>query len=133
MIGLRMAEVRRLELGLVGCNHTMKKSKFKLATRGVLSFCPPLLKHPSEPKNFLFLVTPSFSLRVAIENKKNDKRDTMGSAAYQNPSITVNSNIGNVIDSYKNVWNNCEISVPDEKRQILEWLSPLAPRERHRR
>ena len=35
-------------------------------------------------------------------------------------------------DSYKNVWNNCEISVSDEKRQILEWLSPLAPWERHR-
>ena len=56
----------------------------------------------------------------------------MGSTTYQNPSITVNSNVGNVIDSYKNVWNNCEILVSDEKRQILEWLSPLAPRERHR-
>ena len=30
-----------------------------------------------------------------------------------------------------NVWNNCEISVSDEKRQILEWLSPMEPRERH--
>ena len=32
-------------------------------------------------------------------------------------------------NSNNNVWNNCEIS--DEKRQILEWLSPMVPRERH--
>jgi len=55
----------------------------------------------------------------------------MGSAAYQKPTITINQNVGNVTDSYKNVWNNYEISVSDEKRQILEWLSPMAPRERH--
>jgi len=55
----------------------------------------------------------------------------MGSAAYQKPAVTINQNVGNVTDSYKNVWNNCEISVSDEKRQILEWLSPMAPRERH--
>ena len=55
----------------------------------------------------------------------------MGSATYQNPAITINQNVGNVTDSYKNVWNNCEISMSDEKRQIMEWLSPLAPRERH--
>jgi len=29
------------------------------------------------------------------------------------------------------VWNYCNISVADEKRAILEWLSPLEPRERH--
>ena len=56
----------------------------------------------------------------------------MGSAAYRNPTINISQNVGNVTDSYKNVWNNCEISVSDEKRQILEWLSPMAPRERHR-
>jgi len=55
----------------------------------------------------------------------------MGSAAYQKPSITINRNVGNVTDSYKNVWNNCDLSLPDEKRQILEWLSPMAPRGRH--
>ena len=55
----------------------------------------------------------------------------MGSAAYQNPTVNINKNVGNVTDSYNNVWNNCEISVSDEKRQILEWLSPMAPRERH--
>ena len=55
----------------------------------------------------------------------------MGSTAYQSPAVNIN-NVGNVTDSYKNVWNNFEISVSDEKRQILEWLSPMAPRERHR-
>ena len=55
----------------------------------------------------------------------------MGSAAYQKPAIHINQNVGNVTDSYKNVWNNCEILISDEKRQILEWLSPTTPRERH--
>jgi len=55
----------------------------------------------------------------------------MGSAASRIPAITINRNVGNVTDSYQNVWNNCEISVSDEKRQILEWLSPMTPRERH--
>ena len=43
----------------------------------------------------------------------------------------MNKNVGNVTDSYNNVWNNCDILASDEKRQILEWLSPMAPRERH--
>jgi len=50
----------------------------------------------------------------------------------QNPAISITSNTGNVSNSYNNVWNNCDISVADEKRAILEWLSPLEPRERHR-
>lgn len=49
----------------------------------------------------------------------------------QNPVISINSNCGNVTYSYKNMWNNCNISVADEKRTIMEWLSPLEPRERH--
>ena len=52
-----------------------------------------------------------------------------GSAAYRKPPITINQNVGNVADSYNNVWNNCQIS--NEKREILEWLSPMTPRERH--
>ena len=56
----------------------------------------------------------------------------MSSTAYRNSTIIINTNVGNATDSYKNIWNNCEISVSDERRQILEWLSPLAPRERHR-
>jgi len=55
----------------------------------------------------------------------------MNSVAGQQPAILMNSNCGNVTDSYKNVWNNCDISIADEKRAILEWLSPLEPRERH--
>ena len=55
----------------------------------------------------------------------------MGSAACQKPTITINQNVGNVTDSYNNVWNNCEISLSNENRQILEWLSPIVPRERH--
>ena len=55
----------------------------------------------------------------------------MGSAAHLNPAININQNVGNVTASHNNVWNNCEISVSDEKRQILEWLSPMEPRERH--
>jgi len=35
------------------------------------------------------------------------------------------------MDSYKNVWNNYDISVADERHAVLEWLSPLEPRERH--
>ena len=30
-----------------------------------------------------------------------------------------------------NTWNNCERSITDRRRHILEWLSPLAPRKRH--
>ena len=55
----------------------------------------------------------------------------MNSAAHQNHVISITSNCGNVTDSYKNVWNNYDISVTDEKRAILKWLSPLEPRERH--
>ena len=34
--------------------------------------------------------------------------------------------------SYNNTWNDCDFGVTDERRHILEWLSPLAPRLRHR-
>ena len=49
----------------------------------------------------------------------------------QEPNPSQNINCGNVSGSY-NTWNNCDISVTDERRHILEWLSPLAPRIRHR-
>ena len=43
-----------------------------------------------------------------------------------------NRNCGNTIGSYNNIaFSKCNISIPDEKRQVLEWLSPLASRERH--
>jgi len=47
-----------------------------------------------------------------------------------NPSRTVGC--GNVSGSYNNTWNHCNIRVTDERRHLLEWLSPLAPRLRHR-
>ena len=53
----------------------------------------------------------------------------MGLVAYQKPAINISQNVGNVTASYNNVWNNCEIS--NEKREILEWMSPMTPRERH--
>jgi len=67
--------------------------------------------------------TPNFSKAGTL--------DEMDPIARQNPVISITSNCGNVTDSYKNVWNNCDILVTDGKRAILEWLSPLEPRERH--
>ena len=48
------------------------------------------------------------------------------------PNSSQNNYCGNVIASHNNTWNNCDFSVTDETRCILEWLSPLAPRLRHR-
>ena len=47
-------------------------------------------------------------------------------------NLSQNINCGNVSGSYNNTWTDCEISVTDERRHILDWLSPLAPRLRHR-
>jgi len=55
----------------------------------------------------------------------------MDSETHRDPTININQNVGNVTDSYKNVCNNCKISVSDKKHQILEWLSPMEARERH--
>ena len=85
----------------------------------LLSLFTPLLiyeRHPPSPP-------PRLTTRSNTQGR-------MGSPAYQELAITINPNVGNVADSY-NVWNNCEKSVSDEKCQILGWLSPLAPRERH--
>ena len=53
----------------------------------------------------------------------------MNPIAGQKNVVSITTNTGNVTDSYNNVWNNCEIA--DKKRAVLEWLSPLEPRERH--
>jgi len=50
----------------------------------------------------------------------------------QEPKSSQNVNCGNVNGSYNNIWNNCDIRVTDERRHILEWLSPIAPQLRHR-
>jgi len=55
----------------------------------------------------------------------------MDPIARQDPVISITSHCGNVTGSYNYVWNDCYISIADEKRAILEWLSPLEPRERH--
>jgi len=49
----------------------------------------------------------------------------------RDPLISITSNCGNVKGSYNAVLKNCDILVANEKREILEWLSPLEPRERH--
>jgi len=56
----------------------------------------------------------------------------MDPIARQTPIVSITSNCGNVRNSHNNVWNNnWGISVADERRAVLEWLSPLEPRERH--
>jgi len=55
----------------------------------------------------------------------------MDPVARQDPTLSITSNCGNVTGSYNKVWKNCDISIADEKRAVLEWLSPLEPRERH--
>jgi len=42
-----------------------------------------------------------------------------------------NENCGHTINSYNNQYNQCNISISDEKRHVLEWLSPFASRQRH--
>jgi len=64
-------------------------------------------------------------------NEKTDELEEMNSAAHQNPVISIASNSGSVADGYGGVWDDCGVSVRNEKRAVLEWLSPLEPRERH--
>jgi len=52
-------------------------------------------------------------------------------AADQNPAPPISSSSGKVTDSSNLILNNRAISIADEKRSLLEWLSPLEPRERH--
>ena len=39
---------------------------------------------------------------ITATNKRNNSQDKMNSTTYQNPTINLNENAGNVIDSYKN-------------------------------
>jgi len=48
----------------------------------------------------------------------------------QNPSQMINGR--NAINSYNNTCTDRDFGVTDERRDVLEWLSPLAPRLRHR-
>ena len=58
--------------------------------------------------------------------------NNMNNFKSREPTPSQSINCGNVTASYNNTWNNCDISVTDERRHILKWLSPLAPRLRHR-
>jgi len=61
-------------------------------------------------------------------NDKTDRQNEINPTSGPNPGISINC--GNVNNS-NNVWNYYDISVTDGKRAVLEWLSPLEPRERH--
>jgi len=78
--------------------------------------------HTSTP--YLPLPRPNF-------HNKADTLHEMDPIARQDPFISITSNCGNVTGSYNKVLNNCDISITDEKRALLGWLSPLEPRERH--
>jgi len=57
----------------------------------------------------------------------------MNSVAHQNSSVAYNiSDSENVIGSYNTGSINYNISVFDDKWQVLVWISPLASRERHK-
>ena len=82
--------------------------------------------HPSPPTQ-----NNKFKRKFSRTNS-NSKTDTLYkmSQVVHNLGITYgnnNSYCGNTTNSY----NQCNISIPDEKRQILEWISPFASRERH--
>jgi len=58
----------------------------------------------------------------------------MSTVVIKNLGVIYNSSrdSGNAINSHNNnEFKGCNISVSDEKRQVLEWISPLASRERH--
>jgi len=48
-----------------------------------------------------------------------------------NSGITYGNDNRNCGNTGNIEYNQCNISIPDEKRQILEWISPFASRERH--
>ena len=84
---------------------------------------------PTNPIHYHTSTSPAF-LRTNF-NEKTDTLHEMNPIAGQKPVVSIISHCGNVTDSYNNVWNNCDISIADEKRAVLEWLSPLESRERH--
>jgi len=99
---------------------------------------PNLILLSHRPDHFPALHSFMTSLRYPIKpspkpssSSQTNTRDEMNPVTHQNRVLSINNNCGNTKGSYNNVWNNCNISVSDEKRQVLEWLSPLASRERH--
>ncbi|KAG0132795.1 hypothetical protein HOY82DRAFT_538589 [Tuber indicum] len=66
------------------------------------------------------------------ENSKSHTLDEM-SRLFQNSSVIGNNNqnIGNIVKSYNNTFQECTIITSEDKGQVLEWLSPWTSRERH--
>ena len=85
--------------------------------------------HP--PPNLLTTPQPYYPSREKNFKHKTDTLDEMDPIPRQDPIISITNNCGNVTSSYNKVLNNCDVSIADEKRAVLEWLSPLEPRERH--
>ena len=52
------------------------------------------------------------------------------SQAVHNGDVRYGDNNRHCWNSYNN-FDRCNISISDGKRQVLEWISPLASRERH--
>ena len=65
-------------------------------------------------------------------NSQNINSGNVSGSYNKTLNISQSINSGNVSGSYNNTWNDCDIRVTDERRQILEWLSPLAPQLKHR-
>jgi len=91
----------------------------------------PPKKKLSAPRVPYNISTPCLSFWRTSFSKTNRTPNEMDPIARRDPVISITSHCGNVTGSYNNVLNNCDISIADEKRAILEWLSPLDPRERH--
>jgi len=54
----------------------------------------------------------------------------MAQISSEHPQVTGNVNSFNILTSYNNIVNpNTEIGT--ERREILQWLSPLEPQQRH--
>ena len=80
-----------------------------------------------------YLNTPAILPGNEFQQKKIAALDEMDPIVGQKSPISITSNRGNVTGSYNNMWKNCDIPVlvADKRRAVLEWLSPLEPRERH--
>ena len=95
--------------------------------RDRLSHLPP----PNLSQRSRYLNTPPIPPESEFQ-QENCSLDEMNPITRQKPIISINNDCGDdVTDSFGDVWINCDISVADEKRAILDWLSPLEPREKH--
>ena len=88
--------------------------------------------YPSVPLVPILTLIKTTKISRTNFNSKTDTLDKMSQVVH-NSGVTYGNNnrdCGNTTNSY-NEFNQCNISIPDEKRQILEWISPFASRERH--